>query len=135
MAIRTDESAQIGLGHLVRCISLAQVFKSVYDIKFFCKRISSALEEELHANNFEIHKISKESEFFHNLDSSVITILDGYDFDISYQKKVKKRGARLVCIDDLAEGEFLFQPNVEINCMYIVLCGRVRLYIAQKHRI
>ncbi|WP_375561382.1 ATP-binding protein [Bernardetia sp. OM2101] len=32
---------------------------------------------------------------------------------------------------DLAEGEFLFQPNIEINCMYIVLCGRIRLYIAQ----
>ncbi|WP_338764016.1 ATP-binding protein [Bernardetia sp. ABR2-2B] len=33
---------------------------------------------------------------------------------------------------DLEEGEFLFQPNQEITCMYIVLCGRIRLYISQK---
>ena len=32
---------------------------------------------------------------------------------------------------DLAEGEFLFQPNQEINCMYIILCGKIRLYVAQ----
>ena len=32
---------------------------------------------------------------------------------------------------DLKEGEFLFQPNEEITCMHIVLCGKIRLYISQ----
>ncbi|WP_291725753.1 Crp/Fnr family transcriptional regulator, partial [Bernardetia sp.] len=32
---------------------------------------------------------------------------------------------------DLAEGEFLFQPEQEIDCMHIILCGKIRLYIAQ----
>ena len=32
---------------------------------------------------------------------------------------------------DLEEGKFLFKPDQEITCMYIVLCGRIRLYISQ----
>jgi len=36
---------------------------------------------------------------------------------------------------NLAEGEFLFQPNEEITCMHIILCGRIRLYIAQNRQM
>jgi UDP-2,4-diacetamido-2,4,6-trideoxy-beta-L-altropyranose hydrolase len=53
-----------------------------------------------------VFAIQNEMEFLHTLNASDIAVIDGYGFDINYQKKVKETGAKLVCIDDLPEGEF-----------------------------
>lgn len=106
LAIRTDASVQIGLGHLVRCISLACILKDVYEISFFCRHIPLTMEKELQTYPFDLKKISDESEYLQLLSSDVTTIIDGYGFDLFFQQMIKKTGARLVCVDDLAEGEF-----------------------------
>ena len=36
-----------------------------------------------------------------------IVVLDGYHFDTNYQTKIKQKGCKLVCIDDLHDKHFV----------------------------
>lgn len=49
----------------------------------------------------------------HILKGDEIVVTDGYCFGRNYQSEIKKRGCKLVCIDDLAE--FYFVGDVVIN--------------------
>lgn len=104
--IRTDGNSQIGLGHLVRCTALAHMLKDDFEITFICRLIPNGTVSELKGEAFGCIKIKKEAEFFEQLTSNSIVVLDGYHFDTAYQKQIKSKGAKLVCIDDLHNKEF-----------------------------
>jgi len=104
---RVDGSPEIGLGHLVRCIALAHMLKDDFKIIFICRDIPDAMLAELDDNCFSHRKIENEDEFFGQLNGNTIVLLDGYHFDIGYQKKIKATGTKLVCIDDLHDKEFV----------------------------
>jgi UDP-2,4-diacetamido-2,4,6-trideoxy-beta-L-altropyranose hydrolase len=105
--VRADGNPNIGTGHLVRCISLAHMLKAEFEITFYCKECPESFEEELMEHVFGLIKIRNEEQFFDELDSNTIAVLDGYNFDTAYQRKVKDKGCKLVCIDDLHNKEFL----------------------------
>lgn len=105
--IRVDGSLQIGLGHLVRCISLAYMLRDNFRISFVCKEIPDAVSADIVDNDFQLLNISDEEQFFELLSEKNIVVLDGYNFDIEYQKQIKTIGSKLVCIDDLHDIEFV----------------------------
>ena len=105
--IRTDGNPQIGLGHLVRCTALAYMVKDDFEITFVCRGISKAMATDLQDAGFGIRIILHEAEFLKQLNSSSIAVLDIYQFDTDYQKQIKASGAKLVCIDDLHDKEFV----------------------------
>ncbi|MFL0162052.1 UDP-2,4-diacetamido-2,4,6-trideoxy-beta-L-altropyranose hydrolase [Aquirufa salirivi] len=104
--IRTDGSSEIGLGHLVRCISLANMLVDYYEIKFVCKFIPDEIVKEFENSKFELVKIFHELEFFEAICSDEIVVLDGYNFDFDYHITVKERCFKLICIDDMHEQKF-----------------------------
>lgn len=103
---RTDGGPEIGLGHLVRCIALAHMLKKDYNIFFVCTEIPTKIKNELEENQFALLEI-EEFHFFNLIKPDDIVVLDGYHFDTLYQKKIKAKGAKLVCIDDLHDQEFV----------------------------
>lgn len=105
--IRADGSSTIGLGHLVRCAGLAHMLKADFQITFYCKEIPDALAGEFEAAGFGVRKIETEEAFLQALKPNQIVVLDGYGFDTDYQRRVRDKGCRLVCIDDLHDREFL----------------------------
>ena len=105
--IRADGNLQIGLGHLVRCTALAHMLKDDFEITFICREIPDTIVAELQGAGFGFSMIEKETEFFGQLTSNTIAVLDGYHFDTAYQKQIKSKGAKLVCIDDLHDKEFV----------------------------
>lgn len=111
--IRADGGAQIGLGHIVRCSALAHMLKEHFEINFFCREIPDAIREELNTSGFPCNKIENEDEFLDKLTYKTIVVLDGYHFDTDYQKQIKASGAKLVCIDDIHNKEFV--ADVIIN--------------------
>jgi len=107
LIIRTDGNSQIGLGHLVRCTALAHMLKDDFEIKFICRELPDYMVVDLLNFDFGFRIIEKEEEFLGRLTNKIITVLDGSHFDIDYQKKVKASGAKLVCIDDLHNKDFV----------------------------
>jgi len=125
---RADASPSIGYGHLYRVFALSQSLNS----EFECTIASSGVNEKL-LNEFKRNNISyidlppvnystpseRESgaevqfDLRAVLDGNEIVVTDGYWFGTNYQKEVKKMGSKLVCIDDLAEAEFV--SDVVIN--------------------
>jgi UDP-2,4-diacetamido-2,4,6-trideoxy-beta-L-altropyranose hydrolase len=105
--IRADGSKNIGLGHLVRCTALAYMLKNDFEISFFCVEIPESISEEIYNSGFGLVELQNENQFFEQLIQKPIVVLDGYHFDTDYQKRIKSKGCKLVCIDDLHEKEFV----------------------------
>lgn len=104
--IRTDGSTEIGLGHLVRCISLSLILRDQFNITFFCRQIPEQIEHELEQQEISLQKIDHKDSFFDQLRAQSTVVLDGYSFDSEYQKRVRQKAGSLACIDDLYDREF-----------------------------
>jgi len=104
--IRVDGNETSGLGHLVRCIALADMLKNTFRIIFVCRQIPAQLVKQLNSNNFDLIEIDDEASFFSKINAGDIVVLDGYHFDFAYQKMIKAKQSKLVCIDDLHDKNF-----------------------------
>lgn len=104
--IRTDGNQEIGLGHLIRCMALANMLKNDFRITFICKTLPDSIKFDLHIKGFNFQLITYESDFLKSISKSSIIVLDGYNFNTTYQKIIKDAGAKLICIDDLHNQEF-----------------------------
>lgn len=120
LLIRADASAQIGSGHIMRCLALARAwqrrgghasFLSYCESKAIRLRIRSAgigfiPLESSHPAPIDLHTILMTLEQGHRSDHLMCTqpcvVLDGYHFDASYQKTVQGISQRAVVIDDIA---------------------------------
>jgi len=104
--IRADGDAIIGLGHLVRCMALADMLKSDFGIHFFCRVIPEQIAADIIEQGYRLDVQDDEQLFFDAINKESIVVIDGYNFDSLYQQQIKDREAVLVCIDDLHNREF-----------------------------
>ncbi len=100
IAIRTDGSHTLGLGHIVRCVALASMLKEEFDISFYLNSAEKWVEMVVVHTGFEVKNIIKEEFFFNELSGNEIVVIDGYTFDEEYQEKIKVLGCAVVYIDD-----------------------------------
>ncbi|MEO1032357.1 MAG: UDP-2,4-diacetamido-2,4,6-trideoxy-beta-L-altropyranose hydrolase [Bacteroidota bacterium] len=115
---RADGNSSTGLGHLYRLFSLVEIVRTNYDFVFVTK--TSSIQQVIPSHYkkktiVETISIDKEPFWFTKNFSPEhhIIIADGYQFDSSYQKKIKKEGFKLIYVDDLAT-EHMF-ADVVIN--------------------
>lgn len=116
LVIRADAFSAIGTGHVMRCIALGIAWKSYGGNVYFASHCegdhlrSRIVKEgfqfidihEPHPNPNDIVAISS---LLNDISTSgyrdkTIVVLDGYHFDTHYQKSIKLKGYRLLCIDD-----------------------------------
>jgi UDP-2,4-diacetamido-2,4,6-trideoxy-beta-L-altropyranose hydrolase len=105
--IRADGSLNIGLGHLMRCIALAQMLTPEFEPILVCQHIPKSIMDDLNKAGFEVILVENEDDFFSLISNKDMVVLDDYSFDIDYQKKVKSLSGKLIFIDDLHEMEFV----------------------------
>lgn len=106
IAIRADGGSKIGMGHITRCLALAEELKNENcDITFITKNIEAVvkklIEEEfkfIALPDLQTEKIIYMKEQTKEFD---ILITDSYDIDFKYLDEIKKTGMFLVTIDDL----------------------------------
>ena len=119
---RCDFGPQYGLGHLMRCISLAQGFQKKSSIETFClcnafheKYQALLLESGMNVITFREKKIGLDFEPADYVDSSQnnITVFDNYDVTFKQMVSYKKKYPKLVAIDDTADR--FFNTDIIIN--------------------
>jgi len=106
LKIRADAGAEIGYGHIMRCISLAHMLKNDFEIHFYSMNLPENLHKEIESESWKIYEIDEEEDFLSTLNDNEIVVIDGYHFDSDYQKEIKKKGSILVCIDDFHAQHF-----------------------------
>ncbi|MEJ7645269.1 MAG: UDP-2,4-diacetamido-2,4,6-trideoxy-beta-L-altropyranose hydrolase [Chryseolinea sp.] len=109
--IRADGNPEIGMGHISRCIALANMLKGEFVPLFYMKE--SVAVKLVQSSGFNVVLLETEVEFIATLKGREVVVLDGYHFHSSYQVEIRNRGSLLICIDDLHNGKF--EADIIIN--------------------
>ncbi|MHB1392787.1 MAG: UDP-2,4-diacetamido-2,4,6-trideoxy-beta-L-altropyranose hydrolase [Clostridia bacterium] len=124
VAIRADGNSQIGMGHIMRCLSLASGFKKRgHQINFICK-YGEGIEKVKEAGFDVINLETKENkQDMNNEEQKLIAILnenktdllivDSYDVTYDFFKSIKLHVGILAYIDDV--NKFLYPVDIVIN--------------------
>jgi UDP-2,4-diacetamido-2,4,6-trideoxy-beta-L-altropyranose hydrolase len=133
LIVRVDASTEIGTGHLMRCLALAQAWKDAGgEITFITACQSEGLIERLSAEGFGIHRLAQTypepgdwDNTKHILASypNAWVVLDGYHFNEVYHQRVKEAGHKLLVIDDMAHlkhycADIVLNQNLNAERLY-----------------
>ena len=112
--IRADGGTSIGKGHIIRCLALADMLKNDFNITFAVQEPSESVVKSIRSVTEMIIHLPQTNDYVADaihftefLDSKDIVLLDGYHFKTDYQKAIKEKGCKLVCIDDLHAWHFV----------------------------
>lgn len=145
--IRTDANPQIGGGHMMRCLALAEawqarggevIFATQCDSPALVSRIAAVVPQVVHvaatvpsAADDGLLELVRTVTDRHG--SPPWVVLDGYHFDETYQRTVRAAGARVLVIDDYAHlpayhADLVLNQNLGAeNLRYSVQAGAVLL--------
>jgi len=116
LLIRADASKEIGTGHLMRSVALAQAWRGTRGgVSFMCHCESDALQKRILAEGFGLTVIKRPHPDPSDLETTLSflkklhpedgpgspwLVLDGYHFDPIYQKASRDAGFKVLVIDD-----------------------------------
>ena len=113
---RADAGAEIGYGHFIRTLALADMLKDDFECVFFtqapseyqrkeCEKVCRLVELPEDETRFQL--------FLDSLQGDEIVVLDNYFYTTEYQKAIKNKGCKLVCIDDMHDKHYV--ADVVVN--------------------
>lgn len=107
---RADAGPEIGYGHFIRTLALADMLKEEFDCTFFTQNPTEYQKKEA----FKVCKLiglpadnTRLGLFLDFLEGSEIVVLDNYFYTTEYQRKIKAKGCKLVCIDDMHDKHYV----------------------------
>lgn len=107
---RADAGPEIGYGHYIRSLALADMLKQDFDCTMFTQSPTAYQLQEAK----EICPIvalpsddSKFDAFLDYLHGDEIVVLDNYFFSTDYQRVIKTKECTLMCIDDMHDRHFV----------------------------
>jgi UDP-2,4-diacetamido-2,4,6-trideoxy-beta-L-altropyranose hydrolase/UDP-4-amino-4,6-dideoxy-N-acetyl-beta-L-altrosamine N-acetyltransferase len=123
---RVDSSFKIGTGHVMRCLTLAEIFKeNNHDVEFICRKNKGNLINKIRLKEFKVHLLddveidnkfnkSQIQDSFQAKDADEcinivnkyrvdLLIIDHYLIDNFWETKLKPYCHKLIVIDDLAK--------------------------------
>ena len=115
--IRADGNSDIGMGHFVRTLALGEMLQNDFYCVYATKSPSDQQRKEIYQVFDELIELPGDNSHFNSflkyLEGDEIVVLDNYYFTTEYQKAIKARGCKLVCIDDMHDKHFV--ADVVIN--------------------
>jgi UDP-2,4-diacetamido-2,4,6-trideoxy-beta-L-altropyranose hydrolase len=114
LTVRADAGADIGSGHVMRCLALAQAWRARGGEAVFVATAPPALEQRLRDEGMQVvqaagrHPDPSDWESFEAAldETDGWVVLDGYHFDDAYERRVVGLGRPVCTIDDRAERTF-----------------------------
>ncbi|MBX2874345.1 MAG: UDP-2,4-diacetamido-2,4,6-trideoxy-beta-L-altropyranose hydrolase [Saprospiraceae bacterium] len=118
---RADGHQQMGLGHVVRSLALAEMLMDEYEITFVSRAPIASLKRQIQELGVELVELPWPVDKMEEvrllcedyLKEEDIVVIDGYHFTTEYQSCIKNKGCKLVAIDDIHA--YLFKADVVIN--------------------
>lgn len=117
---RADGNSQMGLGHVIRSLALAEMLREHFDCHFIIRAPLTTLKKQILAICSSITELlltedhlAEAQQIAPRFQASDIVVLDGYHFETAYQQTLKDRACKLVCIDDIYAYHFV--ADVVIN--------------------
>ncbi|WP_019153816.1 UDP-2,4-diacetamido-2,4,6-trideoxy-beta-L-altropyranose hydrolase [Robertmurraya massiliosenegalensis] len=109
--IRADASVEIGSGHVMRCLTIAEAMKKKgHQVTFFMEVLPGDLTSVVEGKGYPVVR---------NMQSTDICIIDHYQIDEEWEKYICPHVKKIVVIDDLAnrrhECDVLIDQNVVPN--------------------
>lgn len=111
IVLRADASKKTGYGHFIRSLALAGYLQDSFECCF------ASFNSDLKSlTRFQLTEILKacvpfavsgntleefDEDFLMRIHSTDIVVLDNYYFSTEYQQRIKDKGCKLVCIDDM----------------------------------
>ena len=131
LIIRADASPEIGTGHVMRCLALAEAWQDTGGTVFFVSACDApALEDRLNNEGIEILHIRQEAGTLGDADETDRIaheqgadwiVVDGYHFGAEYQKTIKDSGLSLLFIDDYGHADHYYADIVLNQNIYATM--------------
>lgn len=110
ICFRADASAEIGYGHFIRTLALADMLKDDFECVFYTQSPTEYQRKEAE-NVCELVALPADDSrfqlFLDCLKGDEIVVLDNYFYTTDYQRAVKDKGCKLVCIDDMHDKHYV----------------------------
>lgn len=97
---RVDTNANIGRGHLSRCLAMADMLKTHFEISFVSLKKNSRFFKKLDLK-YPVHFITSENGIFNLISTDDLVCLDGYQFTEAYKQDVQSKVFKLIEINDI----------------------------------
>ena len=106
---RADASFEIGYGHFTRSLALADMLKENFDCVFFTCHPTTFQKQEMSkvCSFVALDETTHYETFLSYLQGDETVVLDNYFFTTDYQRQIKAKGCRLVCIDDMHDKHYV----------------------------
>lgn len=104
VVIRADGNRQIGMGHFIRCIGIAEILMDDFECVFATTNPTEYQKKEIEKYCSALISLSGNenhwTEFIQYLKGDEIVLLDNYFFTSEYQLQIRSKGCKIVYIDD-----------------------------------
>jgi len=103
---RADGNPQIGLGHVMRCLALAEMLGPTYNRRFAIVQPAPEVVRLMEEKGIAVILLQTTDldEFLGVFETDEVVVVDGYSFTTDFQRAVRQRARALVFIDDLVTG-------------------------------
>jgi UDP-2,4-diacetamido-2,4,6-trideoxy-beta-L-altropyranose hydrolase len=128
LLIRADAGSQLGTGHVMRCLALAQAYRAVGGpVAFSLATATAALEARLIEEGMSVDHLAAVPGDPEDVSQTIAlarkiragwVVTDGYQFSSHYQHSMKTAGLGLLFIDDYGHADHYFADLVLNQNLY-----------------
>lgn len=138
MIFRADAYSEIGTGHVMRCLALANAcFEAGMTTRFVGRIEDPVLQNRIGQHGHELTAATPEDWLADIKPEISWVVLDGYEFGLQAQRSVRAHGSKLLVIDDMAnldcyEVDVLLNQNFHADATDYHLAGEAKMLMGPK---
>jgi len=150
LLVRADANAQVGVGHVMRCIALAQAWQDAGGAAVFLMASGAPGVEQrvcsegmkmqiLRASAGTLADASELAALSKKVNADWV-VVDGYHFSTEYQQLLRQEGVHFLVLDDLALltyycGDIIVNPNPTAENLRYPCSSRTRLLLGTQYAL